>query len=409
MPLSEIEASVCRRIEGRAPDMEALLGRLVDINSFTANHDGVNAVGQVCERELESIGLRTAAFVTGRSGHHLVARGRGDEGHRLLLLGHLDTVFPPSPKDEKDVADATDATSALTEDSEHGDRLRGPGVTDMKGGLVVMFTALRALHEEGVLDDKRLTVLLTADEETGSPTAHDIVAAEAADHHLCLVFESGSPRDGGGSAFVTERKGAGRARIDLEGVESHAGVAKDAGLSAALEAAHRTIALENLNDATAGRTVNVGVVAAGTTANTVPGKASLEIDFRFVVPGDGELVANEITRVAETASVRRADGATCRTQVEFGPRCDPLVRTDAIERMAHRIVDYGVDLGIRLEEESRGGASDGNIAAAAGCPTVDGLGSVGGRYHSSDEWVSRQSLIDRARLLAVTALRFYAL
>ena len=399
MPLTELESTVIERLARQGAAMEALLGELVGINSFTDDPEGVNAVGRVIEARCLEMGFRTSSVVTGVSGQHLVARTRADRGNRLLLLGHLDTVYP-----------AGSEPSSMTEDPRDPTRLRGPGVTDMKGGLVVMTFAARALAEIGALDDHVLTMLFSADEETGSPTGHDIIAHEASEHHLCLVFETGSELADGATTFVTRRKGFGRLTVAIHGREAHAGAKKEEGLSAALEMAHKVVALEGMNDPARGRTVNVGVARAGTTANTVPGLAELEIDYRFENPDDLEVFTEELIEVSRTPTTgNEAFDLVPRIEIVEGPRCGPMPRTDAVERMAGRIRAWGGDLGLKLEEEARGGASDGNVAAEAGCPTVDGLGTVGGDIHTPNEWVRRASLVQRSQLLALTALRFYEL
>lgn len=400
MPLTEAEITVVESIRGRAHELRPMLAELVAVNSWTANHEGVNEVGQLVERQLLEAGLRSAAFVTGVSGQHLIGRTDDREGNRLMLLGHLDTVFPP----------IEGAVSELVDDPAGNGRVLGPGATDMKGGLVVMLAAIRALADAGELDGRSLTAFFCADEEAGSPTGRDLIADEAGDHHLCLVFEPGTDFGEGRTAFVTSRRGFARLSLKILGEESHAGVAKEAGLSAALEAAHKIIDLEALNDPERGATVNVGVVESGTGANVVPGEARLEIDLRF----DDEEVGEELLAAARAICERRytanaEHGLEPRIEITEGTRAVPMPRTDAIGRMAARIIEAGDDLGLDLVEQHRGGASDGNVAADAGCPVVDGLGSVGGRYHSAEEWVHEPSLVDRACLLAVTMMRFYRL
>lgn len=398
-PSSE-EIAVSDSIRGRGPELRHLLAELVAIDSWTSHHEGVNEIGRLVERRLLAAGLRCAAFVTGVSGQHLIARTPERDGNRLMLLGHLDTVFPPVEGE----------TPALVDDPTGGDRLLGPGAADMKGGLVVMLAAIEALAGAGRLAGRALTVFFCADEEAGSPTGRDLIADEAAEHHLCLVFEPGTDLGAGVTAFVTSRRGFARLTVDITGRESHAGVAKEDGLSAALEAAHKIIALEALNDVERGATVNVGVVASGTGANVVPGTARLEVDLRF----DDEETGEELLAAARAICARphtshpERDLAP-RIEVVEGTSAAPMPRTAAIGRMADRIVAAGADLGLDLAEQHRGGASDGNVAARAGCPTVDGLGAVGGRYHSAEEWVHAPSLVDRARLLAVTMMRFYEL
>ncbi|MCB9833469.1 MAG: M20/M25/M40 family metallo-hydrolase [Planctomycetes bacterium] len=399
MSLSATEAKVVARLRTMAPELRELLGRLVGTSSHTADHEGVNRVGLEVERELMISGLRVGAFVTGRSGQHMIARHPASTGHRLLLLGHLDTVHPRADEDPTLSADPTRPGILL-----------GPGAADMKGGLVVMLAAIRALALEGQLEGRALSVLLSADEETGSPTARDLIAQEAEDHHLCLVFECGRDLGGGRSSFVVRRRGMMRSTLRIEGIEAHSGVDKAAGVSALLDAAHRVIALEALDDESSGQAVNVGVLRSGTAPNTVPGEALLEIDARFDDPDAGDSLQAAIRAVCTRPGPEQGR-ARRQAVLDFreGPRHEPMATSAAMQRMADRIVLWGRDLGLELVPEARGGASDGNIAAAHGCPTIDGLGSVGGRIHSAEEWVDESSLVDRAALCALTMMRFYEL
>ncbi len=399
MTLSSTEVKVIERLRGMAPQLEEWLEKFVSIDTYTDNHGGINELGWQLEQEFMKSGLHTSAFVTGVSGQYVIARTRVREGNRLMLLGHMDTVFPTGSVDLE-----------VGVDPKNPGRLLGPGVTDMKGGIAIILGAVRALHEEGLLQDRSLCIVFSADEETGSPAGRDLIRQEAEEQHLCLVFESGTPLDGGGSAFVTGRKGMGRFRLEIKGIAAHSGVAKAQGLSAALEAAHKIIALEALNDPEKQISVNVGTVKSGTSINTVPDQAILEIDCRFADPEEGERVLNRIREVCSEASTC-LDSTAAKPELILEELCGhgPFLRTEAIERMANRIKSWGQDIGLSLEEESRGGCSDGNITAAIGIPTVDGLGAVGGRIHSQQEWLDKKSLLDRSSLLALTMMRFYEL
>ena len=399
MPLTESEDKVIKRLKAMSPRLEEWLEEFVAMDSHTANHEGVNAFGWRLEQELMQSGLYTSSFVTGVSGQYLLGRTRVDEGNRLMILGHMDTVFPTG---------STELSLKRAQADEV--RLCGPGAADMKGGLVVLLGALRALHEEGLLEDRSLQVILSADEEVGSPAGRDLIAREAEEVHLCLVLEMGSPMEDGGSRFVTARRGMARFRLKIRGVAAHAGVAPEEGLSAALEAAHKVIALEALSNPEDDLVVNVGLLHAGSAVNTVPEHAELEIDCRFSDPAKGEELVAAIRRIcAQAACSHPRSGDGCELILEEGASYPPMVRSDAMARMASRIQAWGRDLGLSLEEESRGGCSDANIVAASGTPTVDGLGVVGGKIHSRDEWLQARSLFERSALLALTIMRFHEL
>lgn len=392
MPLNATEQVLVEGIRAKQGAYEELLSPLVAQESLTQNTEGVNKVGLQMERLLQQAGLHTSVVVTGVGGHHVIARTRNrtEEGNRLLIMGHLDTVH--------------ELGGTLKTDPECPGHLLGPGAADMKGGLVVIAGALQALSDAGLLQGKALTVLLTADEEAGSPTARSLIEAEAREHHLCLVLECGTSMADGCTAIVTSRPGMRRLTVDIAGVASHGGAARSAGVSAAHEMAHLICALEDLNDPENLISVNVGLATAGTAVNTVPGQAQIQVDFRFPTSEAGENLERAVTEILAAPTL-----AGARIEATEGITHMPLARTDAVARMAGRIISWGDDLGLSIVEERRGGCSDGNVAASVGCPVVDGLGVVGGNMHSPEEWMESQSLSERTALLALTAQRFYEL
>ncbi|MEE9392102.1 MAG: M20/M25/M40 family metallo-hydrolase [Planctomycetota bacterium] len=397
MPLSPLELELVQIIRQEAPSYVENLRRLVEISSFTDDAAGVDRMAQTCLQQLSEAGFDLRLKHISPAGPHLIAtRGKGEP--RLLLLGHTDTVYPKEH-----------ALSGFWRDSFDPGQLRGPGVTDMKGGLVVMMAAARILVERDLLGQGGLSILLCADEETGAPTGRSLLLDEARRHDLCLVFETGSRLGPHQTTFVTERKGSARFSIEIAGVEAHAGAKKEMGLSAAEEAAHKIIALEALNDFERGTTVNVGLVQAGSAANTVPGSAELQVDCRFKSAEAGREVESLIREIATRTHIENRLESTrpvCSVRSLFEPHL-PLLATKESRRAAAQLVQCSADLGVELTEEYRGGASDGNTTSEAGCPTVDGLGTVGGKIHSEGEWVEAESLADRTALLAVFAKRFF--
>ncbi|MEZ6196304.1 MAG: M20/M25/M40 family metallo-hydrolase [Planctomycetota bacterium] len=394
MPLSAIESAVLDRVRALGPRLESRLAELVEVNSYTVNTAGVDAVARILEVWLEELGFAVQTIRDPGVGAHLVARRPGT-GPRILLVGHSDTVFPPDHP-----------VGGFRIDPEDPSRILGPGVTDMKGGNVVMLGALEALAGEGRLAGLDLTVFFSGDEEIGSPAGARHLEALAREADLALVFETGSELEGDATTFVTERKGIGRARIEVAGVESHAGARKERGLSAALSAARKIEALEALNDPARGTSVNVGLVSAGTAVNTVPGTARLEVDFRFRSRADGDAVVAAMREIAGRADVENpltGDRSSGRFTLEL--RTEPMTPDARVAAVVARLTACAAELGLDLRPEYRGGASDGNVTSGAGCPTVDGLGTVGGRIHSAGEWMRRRSLVDRTALLALGLLR----
>lgn len=399
MPLSVEESAIVAAADRLGPGLEERLRTLVGINSFTGNKEGVDRVGAICGEGLERLGFRVSELVTGTTGRTLVARRAGDPGHALLLVGHLDTVHPPESSFRE-----------LVHGAAGSDLATGPGAADMKGGLVVILGALEALAAAGRIDGRRLTVILNADEETGSAASAEIIRGEAADAHLGLCFEAGRPAPDGATTFVTARKGFGRFRVLARGREAHAGVDPGGGASAILELAHHIVALHACADAAAGTSVNVGVVRGGTTANTVPGEAIAEVDYRFPDVDAGAELEEALLEEVRRGRLHDAAGRPLvACSADGHVRRPALERSEAMGRMAARIVAWGADLGLRLVEESRGGSSDAAWIADAGCPAICGLGAVGGAFHTDQEWVRISSLRERARLAALTIDRFYGL
>jgi glutamate carboxypeptidase len=400
MALTPTEQIYLSAIQDRQSKLEAAVRFLVDQNTFTENRDGISRLVSALEPDLEDLGFRCSALIDGRRGPTLVARRLGDpDSHRLLLLGHLDTVHPPDgPFQQYQAIPGAD------------DRATGPGCADMKGGVIVILEALRALHLAGRLKGRHITLVLNSDEETGSVSSADLIRAEAMESHLALCFEAGRPHPEGGSTFVTERRGFGRMTLRARGRAAHAGVDPSAGASAVLELAHKAIALSELTERFPGCSVTVGVLSGGTAANVVPEEAHLELDYRFGDQASKEHLEEEIFREAARNVVKDQEGrpAVATTMHDQVGR-PAMVRSEAMGRMAARIVAWGQDLGLILKEEARGGSSDAALAADSGCPAVCGLGAVGGAFHTKDEWIVRTSLVERAQLAALTIDRFFGL
>lgn len=300
-------------------------------------------------------------------------RWRFGAGDRVMLLGHLDTVWPHGTLER--------LPFAVT-----GGRVTGPGCFDMKAGLVQMLHALAALQDSGPLDG--VTILVTTDEEIGSPAARALIQAEARRIRAVLVLEASA--DG---ALKTARKGAGFHRLHVQGRAAHAGLEPERGVNAAVELAHQILAIAELADPELGTTVTPSLTRAGDTANTVPGSAEVSIDVRaFSVEEQQRVVAGL------AALEPRLAGASLR--LEQGHQSPPLPFS-ASRDLFGRAEQAAARLGLEpLRGVAVGGGSDGNWTAAVGTPTLDGLGAVGGGAHADNEHVLAESMAPRAALLA---------
>jgi len=272
--MTDREASLDRWLEQQLGAMEEALSSLVAINSFTDNVEGGRKVGDLLAREVFTApGLESSRVSSTRYADHLVFRSAGKSGaDPIALIGHLDTVFPPGTFEGY----RTD-----------GDLRRGPGVLDMKGGLVVVAFALRALAQVVGLDAiAPLRIVIVADEEVGSPEGQKIIQTAISGARDALVFEAGRKAD----LIVTRRKGTGAVTAIAEGKAAHAGNAHHAGANAIWALARFIDAAQKLTDYSRGITVNVGIVSGGQSKNTVPDRAEAKIDFRFEHAADGEAV-----------------------------------------------------------------------------------------------------------------------
>jgi len=237
-------------------------------------------------------------------------------------------------------------------------------------------------------------VLLTSDEEVGSPSSRELILKEAASARAVLVLEPSLP----GGALKTARKGVGRFTLKAAGRAAHAGIDPERGVNAIEEIAHQVLQLQRLSDSSRGTTVTVGIVQGGTRVNVVPAEAAVEIDVR---------VSNneEAARITEAIRSLRSHLPGATLQIRGGINRPPMERTSDTARLFGLAREIAAELGFTLEEGSTGGASDGNFTSAMGIPTLDGLGPVGDGAHSLDEFVDVSSLPERAALIAGLILR----
>jgi glutamate carboxypeptidase len=366
----------------RLPEATALLATLVNLDTCSHAPAALAAAAGWIATQLREVGLRVEPR-DAASGPTLIGRAEGRGGRRLLLLGHYDTVFEPGEPQRRPFR--TD-----------GDRAYGPGVADMKGGIVVLWEALRALRAIGWDEYGALTVIHNPDEEVGSLASRPHIEAAAREADVCLVLEPGRP-DG---AIVAARKGVARFVLAVHGKAAHAGVAPQDGASAVVALARKIVALHALNDPTGGVSVNVIVTRGGTRANVVPDLAEAAIDVRVPTLAAGEAVAARIRAIAAAQ-----DLPGTRAELAGGAERPPFERTPAVETLVALAREEAARLGVELRATATGGGSDGNFVAALGVPVLDGLGAVGGAYHSPQEYLLLRTIPERAALLALLLRR----
>jgi len=370
-------------IRQRTPDMFALLEDLVLIQSSSYNKAGVDRVAARIAAAFEGDAIACETLPQSSAGNHLVARTAAVQRskHQIMLSGHMDTVFPFD----------TDF-NWYKEDAAH---CFGPGVADMKGGLVAGIFALKALAAKGLLDAIPVTFVFNSDEEIGSGSSRELIRQEACRSLFALVLECG----GRNGEVVTGRKGNIALNLDVQGQAGHAAYAGSDKGSAILELAHRTIAFETLNDLDKGITVNVGLVAGGIGSNTVAENASAKIDFRFPSRKDSAVLKEKIDRLGTRSSVPNTS-----VSYEITSTRPPMPVCAENETLFGVIAATAAEMGIDIAAEHRQGVSDANLIAAEKVPVVDGLGPIGDKDHSADEYIRKASLPERALLIAGSLL-----
>ncbi|MGF1684754.1 M20 family metallopeptidase [Photobacterium minamisatsumaniensis] len=344
------------------------LQQLIDINSWTHNKVGVDANGQLMQRWLEELGMQTEVFHRKEIGNHLLFTSPITTNQpRLLLLGHLDTVFPPN------------TFEGFREDSEW---IYGPGACDMKGGNFVALTALREIYNQvGQLNN--VDFLLVSDEETGSDDSKAVTQSIAHHYCACLDFEAA----GKNHEIVDGRKGVATFCIDIKGVAAHAGNHYLTGKNANLVAAKLLILLTELTNIDQGTTVNVGKINGGISTNTISPNAQLMVEARFTQVSEQNRLLDAIPTLVASPII---EGVT--TTISGGLQRDVMVPTAEQQQLVDTLSSV---LGYPLLTEQRGGVSDANVLAGAGIPTLDGFGPFGDGDHTEFERASKQSFIRR--------------
>ncbi len=363
----------------RMPALLPLLERWVRTNSYSANIDGVNAVGELMIEDFDFAELALERVYGEGVGDHLVwATPAWSQGGGVLLVGHHDTVFPPG----------------AFEVWEHdGDRLRGPGVLDMKGGLATVWAALAALHDVGALAELPLAFVSVGDEEIGSPHSRKTLERLAAKAAVALVFEAGRTED----QIITQRKGTGGMNVRVKGRAAHAGNHHAEGINAIAAVCQLVTAAQAMTDYQRGITVNVGLIAGGEARNTVPGTASCGIDFRFESSADGRAIEEQIR--ADADAIGKETGTTFT--IDGGVRRLPLERSEASVALYHEYAQCAAAVGLGSSEAGLlGGGSDANTVSAVGVPAIDGLGPRGRGFHTHDEHIEVSTLAQRVEALA---------
>ena len=354
------------------------LKSIIEINSWTKNKEGVDKNGAIFTNWLEELGMQLTRHTRETIGDHLHFKSTKKEGARLLLLGHLDTVFPPHTFED------------FREDETW---IYGPGVCDMKGGNFVALQALREIYKaRGEIDN--IDFLLVSDEETGSDDSKYLSAKLAKEYDYCMVFEAAGVHN----EVVTARKGVGTFFIDIEGKAAHAGNHYSNGADANLEAAHKLIELVALTDLEKETTVNVGKIDGGIGANTISPKARLTFELRYTTAQERDRVLTAIDTIVAHSHIK-GTLSTLSGGIQRDVMQDSKIQQDFVEKI-NTLCD------ISLLTEHRGGVSDANVISSQGVPTLDGWGPFGDGDHTIHERASKESFEQRIALVTTIFRHF---
>jgi glutamate carboxypeptidase len=353
--------------------------QLVEIESPSDVKQAVDRLGAVLAGRFSDLGGQTRLHPAARFGNHLQVDFAGSSNRRpVLLLGHLDTVYPIG------------TLAAMPCRIENG-RISGPGTLDMKSGIALLLEAIEAIGSwYGKPLPRSLQVLLVSDEEVGSSCSRPITEALAKQAAAVLVLE---PSFGPKGAVKTSRKGVAEYSLTVEGVAAHAGLDFAVGQSAIVELSRQILEIAEWAGRQSGLTVNVGVVEGGTRPNVVPARARAVLDVRIERAADEALIEQKLRSL-------RSFNPKCKLEIAGGLNRPPMERSAGVRELYERSRAIARQLGWELEEASVGGGSDGNFTAALGVPTLDGLGGVGEGAHANHEAVLIRELPRRAALLA---------
>ncbi|NDV18513.1 M20/M25/M40 family metallo-hydrolase [Pseudodesulfovibrio sp. JC047] len=382
----EIVQSLKNYLEKNEQEMFALLEKIVNINSYSGNKDGVNEVVDILESTFKDMGFSTRRQPRETTGDNLAATSPAHpDGGGLLMIGHMDTVFPPE--------------MGFNSYKKVNNTIYGPGVYDMQGGLVVGIFAAKALQAIGALDRLPVGFAYNSDEEIGSPHSRDFIVEEAQKRDFCFVME-GSGANGG--EIVTGRKGRIVFELTVTGKAGHAGNAPSNKASAIATIAQMVTALEALNNPEAGTSLNVGVIEGGVGPNTIAATATARVETRFTSPEGRDAVWTAIQSIVNAPKVP-GTSATLDIEVER----PPMVPNEANLQLFESVDRAAKELGLTVKSCFRGGGSDANVISEAGVPVVDGLGTSGDKLHTPDETMRADSMVRQAILTALSAIRAY--
>lgn len=376
--MTDVNQRILAFLESQADQFLTDLSTLVSMDSYSFDRDEVNRVVDWLHNRLNAMGFGVERYPQSQAGDDLLAVREGRGAGRIMLLGHSDTVFPRG-------------TAAQRPMRLDGDKILGPGTCDMKSGLLAGLYAIKALESIGFDEFGKIAVLCVSDEEIDD--RHSIPLIRRTSRSVDAVLTLEAARANGD--IVTARKGVRSFTVQAHGRAAHSGVEPEKGRNAILALAHQIIALNDLNDAEHGITVNVGVIEGGRLRNIVPDYARIHFEMRAFSRAELDRVTDSILHLFEREPI-----ADVRFEVRFEESSPPMPRTPSIVLLEALAQEIATQLGFAVKGAQTGGAADAAFAAAEGIPALDGLGPIGGLDHGPDEYILKSSIVPRTALLA---------
>src|SRR5690625_2246623 len=364
-------------IESKYNDMLELLEKLVNIDSGSHDKEGVEQIGAILKELYIDLGFNIKEIEDDTFANCMVLNHRDAVDPKILILAHMDTVYPKGTAKERPFVI-------------EGDRAYGPGIIDMKVSQVMLYFIIKHLIESGDDSYKQVEIILNGDEQIGSSFSRSIIERQARGKDYVLVLE---PARVDGS-IVSARRGIAQYELSVEGVAAHTGIDPDKGKNAITEIAHKIIKLDSLTDREKNIDVSTGLIEGGEAINTIAPYAKAAIDVRFNTKEEGIEVDKKIREIC-----RESDIPGTKITLSCGINRPPMMFTDGVKFLVDLVLEEAQKLGIDVNHTATGGGSDAAFTADINIPTVDGLGAVGGNQNSDKEYLELDSLVERTNLL----------
>jgi glutamate carboxypeptidase len=358
---------------------------IVNIDSSSDHKGGIENVARFFEKRFSNIGLDTEILFLGKDKVPCLYAENKQENKSskkefdIMFLGHMDTVFPLGEVEKRPF-------------SIKGNKAFGPGVCDMKGGLLVVLHVLETLKHEGILDSLSVCVAFNGDEETGSDASKEWIMSTAKKSLRTFVFEPCRP----GYRFVLQRKGGGWFQVIVKGQEAHAGADPEKGINAVVELAHQIVEMNKLNQNDKETTAQVTVITGGDKVNIIPNRAEASVDVRILKLQEKDRIETFFNTIQDRSFLKGS-----KIIVQGNINRPPMESGEATQKLWKLIRSTGQTIGLPMDAISTGGCSDGNYTSAAGTPTIDGMGIVGANSHREDEYAELDSINNMVRLVSL--------